>query len=232
MDLVCFNYSSVDFSEEYLLHTLGFEGPEYVPDCWVVNACEAPEKHIEWHADDDGLFDAVDKQTTIVAISLGPDGLFAFRPTLGQDFATTVCCLSSKKAAARIAEWGLRWPLALKHGTLSLMGGWFQRDFQHSTIPPSTWETSWAAGSDEAQKLCWVAPTKVEPRINLTGLWVRKHDWNCPAPTHRLPLIHIPSTVSRSASPSRERLQSDYASGSNDAPRGAASSMATGSLTV
>ena len=67
------------FLKDHLMLVLGLNDIGDVPDCWVVNCYDAAEKHIDWHADDDGLFDAVEHEATIVSLSFGADGLFAFR---------------------------------------------------------------------------------------------------------------------------------------------------------
>ena len=61
------------------MQVLGLEDMVYVPDCWVLNSYEGATKHIDWHADDDALFDAVENEAAIVSLSFGADGLFAFR---------------------------------------------------------------------------------------------------------------------------------------------------------
>ena len=67
------------FLKDYLMHALQFDDMRYVPDCWVVNSYAEAGKFIDWHADDDALFDAVEQKTAIVSLSFGADGLFAFR---------------------------------------------------------------------------------------------------------------------------------------------------------
>ena len=67
------------YRKDHLMLAFGFEDLAELPDCWVLNAYEEPSKHIDWHADDDALFDAVENQAVIVSISLGADGLFAYR---------------------------------------------------------------------------------------------------------------------------------------------------------
>ena len=67
------------FLKDYLVVALGFDDIVDVPACWVINCYAEAAKHIDWHADDDSLFDAVEHEATIVSLSFGADGLFAFR---------------------------------------------------------------------------------------------------------------------------------------------------------
>ena len=67
------------FLKDHLQSFLQSDGMRWVPDCWVVNSYAEPGKFIDWHSDDAPLFDAVDKQSAIVSLSFGADGLFAFR---------------------------------------------------------------------------------------------------------------------------------------------------------
>ena len=67
------------FLKDHLMLELGLNDIVDVPDCWVLNSYAGAAKHIDWHADDAPLFDAVDKQSAIVSLSFGADGLFAFR---------------------------------------------------------------------------------------------------------------------------------------------------------
>jgi len=50
---------------------------DQIPDCWVINWYNSDEKFIDWHADDDDLFGALDGPAEILSISLGADGMFS-----------------------------------------------------------------------------------------------------------------------------------------------------------
>ena len=52
------------------------------PDCWIINYYNAAEKFIDWHADDDRLFGAMDGNAEILSISLGADTVFCIKPTV------------------------------------------------------------------------------------------------------------------------------------------------------
>ena len=67
------------FLKDHLMLVLGLKDMVDVPDCWVLNSYAGAAKHIDWHADDDDLFDAVENEAAIVSLSFGADGLFAFR---------------------------------------------------------------------------------------------------------------------------------------------------------
>ena len=54
---------------------------DQTPDCWVINAYYTEDKYIDWHADDDRLFGAMDGKAEILSISLGADAVFGIKPT-------------------------------------------------------------------------------------------------------------------------------------------------------
>ena len=54
---------------------------DQTPDCWVINAYYTEDKFIDWHADDDRLFGAMDVKAEILSISLGADAVFCIKPT-------------------------------------------------------------------------------------------------------------------------------------------------------
>ena len=54
---------------------------DQTPDCWVINAYYTEDKYIDWHADDDRLFGAMDGEAEILSISLGADAVFGIKPT-------------------------------------------------------------------------------------------------------------------------------------------------------
>ena len=54
---------------------------DQTPDCWVINAFYTEDKYIDWHADDDPLFGAMDGKAEILSISLGADAVFCIKPT-------------------------------------------------------------------------------------------------------------------------------------------------------
>ena len=55
---------------------------DQTPDCWVINAYYTEDKYIDWHADDDHLFGAMDGNAEILSISLGADTVFCIKPTV------------------------------------------------------------------------------------------------------------------------------------------------------
>ena len=110
-----------------------------------------------------------------MSLSFGADGLFAFRVTPRGPLARDVLGVQQSRALECVEERGLRGAVALASGTLALMSGRFQRDFQHATIPSCEWGTGWAA-SLPARQRCVVAPGLGAPRINLTGRWVRRSE--------------------------------------------------------
>ena len=107
-------------------------------------------------------------------------------------FASDVLCLTKKRAHEQIEERGLRGVVALGHGDVALMGGWFQRDFEHCTVPADKWAEHWSAGSSE-HKRCRFVPDPSHPRINVTGRFVRAHGANCPVLHTQSRLVGIPS---------------------------------------
>ena len=54
---------------------------DQTPDCWVINAYYTEDKFIDWHADDDHLFGAMDGKAEILSVSLGADAVFCIKPT-------------------------------------------------------------------------------------------------------------------------------------------------------
>ena len=103
--------------------------------------------------------------------------------------------MTSRKQTEQIEKRGLHGTVALRHGSLCLMSGWFQRDFVHSTIAAREWGSCWAK-DQPARKKCRVAPAPLMPRINVTGRWIRKHKAFCPVSVRApVPLCSRPSTV-------------------------------------
>ena len=66
--------------KQYFRRLLGLT-PEETPDCWVINGYYTEDKYIDWHADDDRLFGAMDGEAEILSISLGADAVFCIKPT-------------------------------------------------------------------------------------------------------------------------------------------------------
>ena len=60
---------------------------DQTPDCWVINAYYTEDKFIDWHADDDRLFGAMDGKAEILSISLGADTVFCIKPTVHSNTA-------------------------------------------------------------------------------------------------------------------------------------------------
>ena len=154
--------------DEYLRITFGLPA-EAVPDCWVINAY-ADDNYIDWHTDEDPMFGALDGETEIISISLGPDGVFCVRPRAREALARSLGVTGSAQVT-KIIERDLRLSIKLSHGDLFLMGGWHQREFLHATVPATEWSTTWAA----AARTCARVPTQAEPRLNLTGRYVVNH---------------------------------------------------------
>ena len=107
-------------------------------------------------------------------------------------FARDVVRLTKKRPHEQIEERGLRGVVALGHGDVALMGGWFQRDFEHCTVPADKWGGHWSAGTIE-NKRCRLVPEPSHPRINVTGRFVRAHGANCPVLHTQSRLVGIPS---------------------------------------
>ena len=55
---------------------------DQIPDCWIINGYYTQDKYINWHADDDHLFGAMDGNAEILSISLGADTVFCIKPTV------------------------------------------------------------------------------------------------------------------------------------------------------
>ena len=55
---------------------------DQIPDCWIINGYYTEDKFIDWHADDDHLFGAMDGKAEILSISLGADAVFCIKPTV------------------------------------------------------------------------------------------------------------------------------------------------------
>ena len=55
---------------------------DQIPDCWIINGYYTEDKYINWHADDDHLFGAMDGNAEILSISLGADTVFCIKPTV------------------------------------------------------------------------------------------------------------------------------------------------------
>ena len=66
--------------KQYFRRLLGLTQEE-TPDCWVINGYYTADKYIDWHADDDRLFGAMDGEAEILSISLGADAVFCIKPT-------------------------------------------------------------------------------------------------------------------------------------------------------
>ena len=60
---------------------------DQVPDCWIINGYYTDDKFIDWHADDDDLFGAMDGNAEILSISLGADTVFCIKPTVDSNTA-------------------------------------------------------------------------------------------------------------------------------------------------
>ena len=84
------------------------------------------------------------------------------------------------------------------HGDVLLMSPTFQREFTHCTVPATEWSTTWATASQQ----CTLVPTRVFPRINLTGRFIRNHqcDMNPRIPS-LLPLPPPPEQAPADAHP-------------------------------
>ena len=66
--------------KQYFRQLFGLSQEE-TPDCWVINGYYTADKYIDWHADDDRLFGAMDGEAEILSISLGADAVFCIKPT-------------------------------------------------------------------------------------------------------------------------------------------------------
>ena len=60
---------------------------DQIPDCWIINGYYTEDKYIDWHADDDHLFGAMDGNAEILSISLGADTVFCIKPTVDSNTA-------------------------------------------------------------------------------------------------------------------------------------------------
>ena len=60
---------------------------DQTPDCWIINGYYTEDKFIDWHADDDHLFGAMDGKAEILSISLGADAVFCIKPTVDSSTA-------------------------------------------------------------------------------------------------------------------------------------------------
>ena len=180
--------------EEYLQSTFQW-AREAIPECWVLNSYTA-DQFIRWHTDADDLFGALNQETEIVSFSLGPDGVFCIKPRTGKSLATLAGALgvTGKWQDDQISERGLRHSVKLSDGDLLLMGGWFQREFEHKTVPATQWSTTWAT----AARLCTRVPTDTSPRVNITGRYIVNH--TCPLRRPRSLLAPRTSTEETSAS--------------------------------
>ena len=83
--------------------------------------------------------------------------------------------LGGRHVEQRIKQLGLRHAVKVSHGELLLMGGWFQRELLHRTIPAIEWPATWAG----AAASCARPPSDTLFRVNLTGHFVRKHSHVC-----------------------------------------------------
>ena len=86
----------------------------------------------------------------------------------------------------------------MHHGDVLLMSRTIQREFTHCTVPATEWSTTWATASQQ----CTLVPTRVFPRINLTGRFIRNHqcDMNPRIPS-LLPLPPPPEQAPADAHP-------------------------------
>jgi len=170
--------------DQYMQSELGLQRAN-IPDCLVINVYEA-NQYIQWHTDDDPLFDTQNREVEILSISLGADGVFCAQPQ-PQSKGANALGLWGRKARAKIIEKNLRIAVLLQPGSAVLMTGWFQTEFQHSTIPSNQWSNhAWASA---ATKSATKAPTKDEPRINLTYRFIVNH--NCPKRTLEVKNLHL-----------------------------------------
>jgi len=146
--------------------------PAEVPDCLVMNVY-GPDEYIQWHHDEDDLFQTQQNPVEILSLTLGCDGVFCVQPRPASAAAHALR-LPINKTTARIAERNLRIAVVAKSGSAMLMNGWFQTEWHHRTIPSTDWNGTWATVARTATK----PPTEDCPRINITGRFIRKH--NCP----------------------------------------------------
>ena len=56
--------------KQYFRQLFGLTNDQ-TPDCWIINGYYTEDKFINWHADDDHLFGAMDGKAEILSISLG-----------------------------------------------------------------------------------------------------------------------------------------------------------------
>ena len=80
---------------------------DQTPDCWVINAYYSEDKFIDWHADDDHLFGAMDGKAEILSVSLGADAVFCIKPTAGSSTAQLLG-LPKHKCEKAIKAQGMR----------------------------------------------------------------------------------------------------------------------------
>ena len=66
--------------KQHFRHQFGLTN-EQLPDCWIINGYYTDDKYIDWHADDDRLFGAMEGNAEILSISLGADTVFCIKPT-------------------------------------------------------------------------------------------------------------------------------------------------------
>ena len=80
---------------------------DQTPDCWVINAYYTEDKYIDWHADDDRLFGAMDGEAEILSISLGADVVFGIKPTADSSTAHALG-LPKKRCETQVEQRNLR----------------------------------------------------------------------------------------------------------------------------
>ena len=106
----------------------------------------------------------------------------SFRPRLGRTILRDLCtkwirhngCLCRMDGLCKRVSCGFVYQglsTEMHHGDVLLMTGNFQREFMHCTVPATEWSTTWATAAQQ----CTLVPTRVFPRINLTGRFIRNH---------------------------------------------------------
>ena len=80
---------------------------DQTPDCWIINGYFTEDKYINWHADDDHLFGAMDGKAEILSISLGADAVFCIKPTADSSTAYALG-LPKKRCERQIEQRNLR----------------------------------------------------------------------------------------------------------------------------
>ena len=96
-----------------IMPLMGITDPQLWPNSCNANLYETGDDPVEWHADNEEMFQSVQQATRIISMSFGGSREFQVRHRYGRWKHTTVT------------------PQILMSGDLCLMDGFFQKHYEH-----------------------------------------------------------------------------------------------------